>query len=48
LQARMRNGCKLFWVRGYFEPETVIKFRVEHKLEARALGLSLNLQTVIF
>jgi hypothetical protein len=34
LQARMSNdSCKLFWVRGYFEPKTVSKFRLEPKLE---------------
>jgi hypothetical protein len=43
----MRNGSKLFLVRGYFEPKTVKKFRLEPKLEARALGSSLNLLSVL-
>jgi hypothetical protein len=35
LQARMRNGSKLFWVRVYFQPKTVSKFSLEPKHETR-------------
>jgi hypothetical protein len=46
LQAKTRSGCKLFWLRGHFEPKTVSKFLLQPKLSARAFGSSLNLHDI--